>query len=45
MHLTILVWVWEGLEGDNQGVFSQDVINGWKSKQTIVNNNNPFKCR
>jgi hypothetical protein len=40
-----LAWTWEGLENDNPGVFSQEVINGWKAKQTIVNNNNPFKCR
>ena len=40
-----LAWTWEGLERDNQGVFAPDIIAGWRAKQTIVNNNNPFKCR
>jgi hypothetical protein len=40
-----LAWAWEGLERDNQGIFAPDIIAGWRAKQTIVNNNNPFKCR
>ena len=39
-----MAWVWAGLEQHNQGVFNHAIINGWKAKQAVVNNNNPFKC-